>query len=207
MNRQLSIVCSVTVAFLLGVSACAAQLSVDATVPIRGRRVEPTGVHGGGVGKRLPIQVTLEFQGRSEEDKGKSLVDFVLTNTGSTDIKVPLSPSPGDLEPKTAQPNYTVTSLAVRITVYVDGKRISVGGADLYGTGRVPKSLASLAPGQSLRVHTAIGLPSLEKGSALVGYAGLSSEIVSTDDGRTSFDIQEIGYALSTAYPGSSLQP
>src|SRR6185437_14453228 len=115
MNRQLSIVCGVTVAFLLGVSACAAQLSVDATVPIRGRRIEPTAGHGGGVGKRLPIQVTLEFQGRSEKDEGKFLVDFVLKNTGSADIKVPLSPSPGDLERKTVLSNYKVTCLAVRI--------------------------------------------------------------------------------------------
>src|SRR3954470_17397343 len=93
------------------------QVSVDATGPIRGRTHEGTRGTGGGVGRKVPLNVAMEAKVSSPDAAGKTLVEFVLTNSGAKDITIPVSPNPGDLEPTDPRSAYTVMMLALRVSL------------------------------------------------------------------------------------------
>ena len=70
------------------------QLTVDATGPIRGRKREAIQGHGGGVGRKLPLKVAIWTTGSPPDENGKTLVEFVLTNSGRATSLFRYHPTP-----------------------------------------------------------------------------------------------------------------
>jgi hypothetical protein len=184
------------------------QLTVDATGPIRGRKREAIQGHGGGVGRKLPLKVAIWTTGSPPDENGKTLVEFVLTNSGTSDLALPVSPHPGDLEPSDPKAVYTVMTLGLRISLS-EKPGTFPGGADLYGSAAFPGTLVNLAPGDSIRVLTRVALP--EGGDAAPGAetfdasASLVNQTLKTVNGQIVSDSQEVGFARSPEYTPQSL--
>jgi hypothetical protein len=196
----------VTLVLLLTIAA-SAQLTVDATGPARRAKREATTGTGGGVGRKLPLRVSIAVPNPSPEADGRTVVEFTLTNLGKEPLTIPVCPHPGDLEPADPQVNYTLTDLALLVNFTEKGKmRIPLGGASLYGSPEFPETLASLRPGESIRVLTKVLLPTdPREGSSFVGYAGLVTRSIYTNGSRISSIMQEIGYAVSPPYTANAL--
>jgi len=187
----------------------AGQLTVDATGPTRQRKREATHGQGGGVGRKLPLTVAIETRGSSPDEKGRSLVEFILTNSSKNGLTLPISPHPGDLEPPDPRASYTLLTLGLRVSLSKKPGVIFPGGAELYGSAELPQTLVSLAPGGSIRVLTRVALPegpSAPPDSAeIVASASLDNETMSTINGQMLLDSQEIGFARSPEYTVESL--
>jgi hypothetical protein len=187
-----------------------AQLTIDATGPIRARKREATEGHGGGVGRKLPLQVNIESNASAPDANGRTLVTFVLTNSGKGEITLPVSPHPGDLEPEDPKASYTVMRLGLGISPSRKPGVIFPGGAELYGSMAGPGTLINLAPGDSIRILALVALP--EVGGSVSGpeeafdaTASLVDETIRTALGRTFSDSREIGFARSHEYTIKSL--
>jgi len=199
--------------FLLGTSivflpiAALGQLTVDATGPVRERvRVASVG-RGGGVGRKIPLQVAIAVLG-GWDDNGRIEVDFTLTNTGKDAVTIPISPNPGDLEPADPKAGYKGTCLSLHVIPSKRPGGILQGGAILYGSPKLPETLATLAPGDFIRVLTRVALPqvpSAEPDTLLVASAMLNNETISAVNGQTVSEMQEIGSASSVEYTLRSL--
>jgi hypothetical protein len=193
---------------LLSAIASSGQITVDATGPIRQRVREVSVGRGGGVGRKIPLRVVIAVLG-GWDDKGKIEVDFTLTNIGKDELTIPISPNPGDLEPADPKASYMVESFALRIAPREKPGGILPGGADLYGSPRLPETLTTLAPGDSVRVLTRVALPrvpSAEEGTVVfVASAMLNNERIKTVNGQIVSDLQEIGSASSPEYTLESL--
>jgi hypothetical protein len=194
------------VALCLAVSM--GQATVDATGPARERvRVASMG-RGGGVGKKIPLRASIAVLG-SWDDSGKIEVDFTLTNVGKDAVTVPVSPNPGDLEPADPKAGYTVTRLSLQIIPRKTPGGILEGGAILYGSSKLPETLMTLAPGDSIRVRTRVALPQVpsseEHTVAFVASAMLNNETIKTVGGQRVSEMQEIGSARSPDYTMKSL--
>jgi hypothetical protein len=183
------------------------QLTVDATGPIRqAKRVAARG-HGGGIGRKLSLKVAISTTGSPPDQNGKTLVEFVLTNSGTSDLTLPVSPHPGDLEPSDPKAAYTVMTLGLRISLS-EKPGIFPGGADLCGSAAFPGTLVNLAPGDAVRVLTRVTLPEThgaDPDAALVASASLNNETIKTVNGQILSDSQEVGFARSPEYTLQSL--
>src|SRR5947209_8282607 len=76
----------------------------------------------------------------------------------ATRAGLPISPHPADFEPADANVAYTVSTLALRISLSKSPGAFFHGGADLYGNASIPATLVNLAPGESIRVLTRVAL-------------------------------------------------
>jgi hypothetical protein len=193
---------------LVTVASAAVQLTVDATGPTRQRRREAIRGSGGSVGRKLPVQVAIETNVSAPDANGRMLVEFVLTNSGGADLTLPVSPNPGDFEPADPKAAYSVIRLGLGISLSKKPGVIFPGGAELYGNKDVPGSLASLAPGDSIRILTRVALP--EPGidhnvEAFEAIASLYNETMKKVNGELVSDSQSLGFARSKEYTFDSL--
>ena len=182
----------------------AGQLTVDATGPIRGRTREATRGSGGGVARRLPLQVAIKTPVSTPDARGRTLVEFILTNSGRKALILPVSPHPADLEPSDPKSAYTVLTLGLRVSLNKKPGTIFPGGTDLYGSASVPATLVTLGPGDSILVLTLVTLP-MSGPEPLIATASLENQTLKTTNGELALDSQEIGFAMSTEYPLNSL--
>ena len=187
--------------------SAAAQLTVDATGPVRQRQKEPTGGSGGGVGRSLTLRVAIEARG-SPDENGRTLVNFVLTNSGKIDLTLPISPHPADFEPADTERRNTVKVLSLCVTSDKQQAHILVGQPNLYGSNSVPGTLVTLAPGESMQVLSKVAFPptDAQHGSLVfVGHATLGNETVKEVNGQILSETQEIGSASSSEYSAPTL--
>jgi len=200
-----SVVCASVV--VLAVTAFG-QLTVDATGPIRQRKREATRGHGGGVARKLPLKIAISTTGSPPDQNGRTPVEFVLTNSGTSDLTLPVSPHPGDLEPSNPKATYTVMSLGLRISLS-EKPGTFPGGADLYGSAALAGTLVSLAPGDSIRVLTRVALPEVcgeaSNTETFDASASLVNQTIKTVNGQVLSDSQEVGFARSAEYTLQSL--
>lgn len=195
---------------LLATVFASAQLTIDASGPIRERRRLPTGGSGGGTGRKLPINVAMEVRKDKQNTEGEALATFVITNSGKDKLTVPISPNPGDMEPEGREASYTLSRLTLYVTSDRAQSRLLSPLTNLYGSQTFSGTLTTLAPGESLRVLGRVKLP-VESSKAetsapvFVAHIILSTETVKTISGRTVSDSQEIGSASSSEYTAQSL--
>jgi hypothetical protein len=190
---------------LFSVSALS-QMTVDATHPSHERTRQPTTGSGGGVGRKLPLQVIVEFRWPSPDGNGKAILEFALTNVGRTELTIPVSPNSGDFEPADDRGSYAVKSLALFINSDPGQKMRVLSGVMAVMPLQVPCF-------RLLQVNRFISSPILptnmrsdEKNTMLFeGYAGLSEETIKTVNGKTSLDSREIGYSNSQEYNAHTL--
>lgn len=184
------------------------QLTVDATGPIRSRTREATRGHGGGVGRKLPLEVRIRINGAPPDENGKTMVEFLLKNTGKSDLMLPISPHPRDLEPSDQKAPYAVLVLGLRISLSKEPGVVFSGGADLYGDAAVAGSTTTLAPGSSVLVLTMIALPqgvAEQNEAGFIATAILNKQTMRRVNGQVFSDMDEIGSARSAEYTMSSL--
>jgi hypothetical protein len=204
---RLSLVCASLILLTL---TSLGQLTVDATGPIRQRNREAASGHGGSSGRKLPLQVAIQTTGFPPDENGKTLVQFILTNSGKIDLILPISPHPGDLEPPDPKAPYTLLTLCLRISFSKKPGVILQGGADLYGSTSFPETLVSLAPGDSIRALTRIALPEARDAGpdaaiSFIASASLNDETIRIVNGEILSDIRNLGFASSQEYTSDSL--
>jgi hypothetical protein len=204
MKQQTSRYLALCVALVIVSTASLGQLTVDATGPIRDRQRNPDSSGGGGVGKKLPLVVTVEAGGGGSTDaNGRRRIDFILTNAGKTGLILPISPHPGDLEPPDPNADYAVECLSLYM-VSSKGPNLLTGGANLYGSSKVPGTLTTLAPGDSVHILARVALPSQSPGqpTAVLLHAGanLSDETFNVVNGKKVFESHVIGSAYSNEF-------
>jgi hypothetical protein len=199
-------------AVLLVVSALG-QLTIDVTGPVRERQRNPTFGSGGSSGRRLALQVTFEVQASSQDAHGRTYVDFTLTNNGKTSLTLPISPHPGDLEPKDAKATYTVEHLTLYLASETGSKAekrstVLPGGANLYGQSEFPETLTILKPGESVKFLTRVAVPH-DSGTpspdsiTLVANAWLYQETIRPMGDQIKSEEEEIGSATSAERPSA----
>lgn len=186
-----------------------AQLTVDATGPVHGRLREPTSGSGGGIGRKLPILLAIETHGSSPDESGRTLVEFILNNSGKEEIALPISPNSGDFEPEDARSTYTVTTLSLYVTSDKAQASPLAGHINLYGSNSISGTLAKLKAGQSVRVLARVAFPQVSTppdGSfVFVGHARLENETVKPVAGQIVSIMKEIGSSTSSEYSPSAL--
>lgn len=185
--------------------ALLAQTVIDATVPIHKRLRNPTAGQAGSIGRKLPIQIALEFPPEKSSSGGAEKVIYVLTNAGHTNMTIPISPHPGDFEPRDPNAAYTVQHLHLYLTSNAAQDSTLPGGADLYGSQTHPGTLLTLSPGKSVRVLARLYLPKQPEpeqgtGMSVVAHAVLGQESLKTVRGQTTINSDEIGASSSPAY-------
>jgi hypothetical protein len=190
--------------------ALMSQAVIDATVPIRNRLRIPTAGHAGSIGRKLPLQIAVDFQRSSSDAEGNMNATFILTNSSEKELIIPVWLHPGDLEPRDENISYAIKHLDLYITSSRDSGSVIRGGAQLYGSDVHPETLLTLLPGKSVRVLIRVDLPvgrpsQRENPTLLVGHAVLNEETVRTSKGQTFGETQEIGSAISPAYKVESL--
>src|SRR5579859_3983231 len=193
-------------------AAAEAQLTVDATVPIRKLRWDTGGGSVGGIGARIPLSVTLQRAGDTEAASGPIKVAFIVTNTGKDEFQVPISPQPADFEPDDPNTEYTVTSLNLGVMevnphamlreghIVYEGPPVLKGGAHLYGKSDAPGTMLSLRPGQSIRVLAIVWFPLPNTGEPLIEFEASVIKrhgTYSNRGGRRVADFQDVGEGLS----------
>jgi hypothetical protein len=194
------------------IAASAGQITVDATGAVHERRREPAGGSGGGIGRRLPLTVTIEYLGKPSAEAGRYKVKFIIANSGDSNIEVPLSPNPGDLEPDNPQKPYTLLRMNVFLTsdTGTGSERHEVmcaGGALLFGEMSVPTTTVKLSRGQSIHVLAFTEPPIRQTSSAatkVVAHVVLTEETITPNGTKTVAQSREIGSATSEDYsPGA----
>ncbi|MGH9564497.1 MAG: hypothetical protein ACRD4F_09275 [Candidatus Angelobacter sp.] len=185
--------------------ALLAQTVVDATVPIHKRLRNPTAGQSGSIGRKLPIQVALEFPSEKSNSDGDVKLVFVLTNVGHQDLIIPISPHPGDFEPPDQNQPYTVQHLHLYLTSTKVQDSALPGGADLFGNESHPTTLLALAPGKSVRVLAWAKMPKElapepSTAASIFAHAVLDLEALKTVRGQTISNSDEIGSSSSPGY-------
>jgi hypothetical protein len=197
---------------LLVACACLAttnQTVIDARVPIRERMRNPTAGHTGSIGRKLPMQVGVDFPQWQMDAEGRTEIAFTLTNNGEKAFTIPASPHPGDLEPVDKAIPYALQHLHLYLTSNRDNEAALAGEAHLYGNAQHSETLLTLSPGDSVRVLARVKIPSgmsnVKDPLLLIGHAVLNDEKISTADDQTFLEIEEIGAAKSPAYKAEPL--
>jgi hypothetical protein len=178
-----------------------AQLTIDATgghrEPRSGKRI-----YGGILGRRLPVQVAVEVHGVPSGEEGKTVVEFVLTNSSKEGLRIPISPDPDQVEGPEAAYSYKL----LRLYITSDPKREKAlpGGARLYGN-EESATMVTLAPGDSVRVRAEVALGSVsgtgeKRTVALVAHAMLVDQKMTTVDGERVVKSLVTGAAKSPEY-------
>ena len=168
---------------------------------------------GGSIGRKLPVRITLENQEVTKSKEGVLFVDFILTNVGSSTLSLPISPNARKLEPPDSIKSYTWNCLRLYVTTDAAQDSVLVPETSLYGDQAYPETVAAIAPGEFLKVHSKIKLPSTltaaSVGSVLVAHASLITETTVTINGQTVSNAEELGSAASAQYAlkGMALQP
>lgn len=180
------------------------QLVVDATVPIRNRLRNPTSGRAGSIGRKLPLQITINVN-NPVNDTGMTTVDFMLTNTSKEAITLPISLHPRDFEPVDPTLSYTVRVLSLVVTSGSKQQLALSGKTDLYGSQAYPESWIKLAPGESLRVLTRATLrrdviPGHDQTGTVAGHISLVDQTISNSNSETSEDSEELGSADSADF-------
>jgi|SRR5579872_2538627 len=184
------------------------QLTIDATGPVRQLKHEPTSGRGGVVGpRRLSLRLSINVPSAVRDAAGTSLVEFILTNTGTSPITLPTSPNPGDFEPPDPATPYSVMVLGLNISRKGKPGSFLKGGAILFGNESISESVARLAPGNFMHILARVALPEREGQGAeeFVADASLTNQTIKTESGKLVSDSQEIGYAQSEEYSFNSL--
>ena len=184
------------------------QLTVDATGPIREKLRSATTGRAGSIGRKLNMGVDVHVRG-TPNGKGEVEIEFVLINSGKTDLTVPTSPNPADLE--TPDPNATYSIRQLRLFLTSDKKQQSImpGGAELYGNRTHQGSLVVLAPGESMLVRAMVTLPTTDLPQAnekvFVAHVVLNDQTIRKVNDEDFEDTQEVGSVASPAYTASTL--
>lgn len=202
MGRKCRLVVGFAMLFSTGLLA---QTVIDATVPIRKRLRNPTAGQAGSIGRKLPIQMALEFPSPKSNSNGTVNVVFLLTNIGQTSLTLPISPHPGDFEPHDKNQAYTVQHLHLYVTWNRVPDSVLPGGADLYGNETHPETLLTILPGKAVRVLAKFKVPkesAPEQGGAalIVAHAVLDLEALKTVGGQTLLNSDEIGFSSSPGF-------
>jgi hypothetical protein len=176
------------------------RMAVDAAGPIRERARIASIVRGGGVGRLLSLKVAIETNVISPDTNGKTLVEFILTNSGRSNLTLPISPHPGDLEPSDPKATYTVMTLGLRIGLSRKPGAVFPGGAELFGNADHPGTIVTLAPDESIRVLARVALPGEGSAEPFDAGASVNNEIIKDVNGELVSDSQEIGFARSKQY-------
>lgn len=207
-----SMLCSCCAWVVLTTVAAAGQLTVDATGPIRDRSRPPAGGSAGSIGRKLQLRVALERSDAPQDESGRSLVEFVLTNSGSDLLTLPTSPNPGDLEPEDPNVTYTLSHMSLYVTSDRAEGSVLLPGTNLYGNRGMPGTLVTLSPGETMKVLARVSLgpsPHLATPDArvFVAHATLANETVKTINKRTLSVTQEVGSSTSPDYSPQLLVP
>jgi hypothetical protein len=194
------------------------QITVDATGPHKAGDFRTTGGSGGGVGRKLAIQLAIEIEGTPfNADNGRTVVYFLLTNTGKQELKIPLSPNGGDVE--------STNSFRELVLYMTLGKKDHPWGKDrqslqagtelhnrfvsLYGSDAMPGTLGTLAPGELIRVRAEVAVPYVsgtdQASVSFVAHAMMDDRTIRTVGNKRLMDSREIGIATSPEYTPQSL--
>jgi hypothetical protein len=154
-----------------------------------------------------------EVHAASQDAQVRTYVDFTLTNNGQTNLALPVSPHPGDLEPKDPKATYTVQHLALYLTSETGPKAekrstVLPGGANLYGQSAFPETPTILKPGESVKFLTRVAVPhdfgTPSPGSiTLVANAWLYQETIRSTGDQLKSEEEEIGSATSAERPSA----
>ena len=176
-----------------------AQYSVDATVSPRLRLRPPTQGSGGGIGRKLLLQIQLgPPSDAGTPNPGQSQgATFVLTNIGTSPLGLPISPHPGDFEPEAPGAPYTVMVLSLFLTSGGSVHPLS-GTVELFGDPTIPGSMLSLPPTGTLTIRTRLRMPTAASQpngvNGLFANVLLTQRAVRTGDGRVTEESQDLGY-------------
>jgi hypothetical protein len=207
------VLCRVRIILLLLASRLlVGQLTVDATGPHRSPDFGTTGGSGGGIGRKLPLRLSIELQGTPfNGTNGKSVIEFVLTNIGKENILVPVSPDGADVE-------WSDSFRKLSIYITSDKKHevmLKAGGnprspfVSLYGVDVAHGTVTVLSSGNSIRVRAEVALPQapVEKAAVQVFVAhGMMDDFkVKEENGKRLMNSSEVGNAASTEYTWDSL--
>jgi hypothetical protein len=97
------------------------------------------------MGAQLPLKVELRMNPSSFHADEQVTFEIAITNVSDAPLSIPISPNPGDFEPKDKQRSYTLQHLALFMTADPKGVEVLKGGADLYGDPQRANSIAVLA--------------------------------------------------------------
>lgn len=185
---------------------CFAQLTVDATGPIRQMTRKATRGQGGSVGRSVPLSVSISVVNSAPDEHGRSIVAFVLTNAGEKAITLPISPNPEELEPLDPKATFTFLTLGLSLSLS-NGPGVLPGGAVLFGRPDSKGTIVNLPPGDSIRVLAKIAIPKVGRPNSgpFIASASLGTETIKTEKGETSSDFQDVGFATSREYTLDSL--
>jgi hypothetical protein len=204
--RTLRLLTTISLVIVFAVNSLG-QLTIDTTGPIRQRKREAVRGHVGSSGRKLSLQLAIQTAGSPPDEKGKTLVEFILTNSGKNELTLPVSPNAGDLEPSDPKTAYTVMRLGIGISLSKKPAVILPGGADLYGSAESPGTVIDLAPGDTIRVLARVALP--EAGGpnpeGFDAIASLDNQTIRTVNGEVVSDSQDLGFARSPEYTLQSL--
>jgi hypothetical protein len=181
------------------------QLTIDAT----GLHKTPNHTSSGsatGVGRRLPLQITIAIQNTVPREHGRTIVEFILTNSGKDSLDIPVALEAEQVESSNSSSTYKFRCLRLHITKEGEipaNERTLPGGAVLYGSDK-SGTLVTLAPGDIIRVLADVALPrheaSGDNGPTLIAWVAIDEVTVTKTNGKASSDSQEVGYATSPSY-------
>ena len=194
--RRLTIIAALSVSFML-IRAVAQQHVIDASHqpagPARGRGPFPASdkeSHSAG----FPIRLAVEVPSGGLRQDGSVLIDFILTNVGSSPISLPSSVNQNATH--TAVLTLYVTSDGMEPSYFVNGARILLTPtcAELLMESNDPDTSFILAPNESIRVHTSSRWRFRSGVQTVTGHAELLKLV---EDGRGGLSSEEIGTADS----------
>jgi hypothetical protein len=190
------------------------ETTIDATGPIRARVHEITSGSAGGIGRKLPLTITIRFRDVPSNGADRAKVEFTIVNSGDSNIDVPISPNPGDFEPKDERKTYTLLELHAFLATHTgegiqrDEKTFG-DGVHLYGDRTVPSSIVTLPPGSSIHVLAFAANPQHQQISnpkaKVIAHVVLIQETVTIVGVNASGRANEIGSAISEEYSIANL--
>ena len=184
---------------VLLVSVSAYAQTVDARGPNREATTRVDAGHGGSIGKKLQVSVSVEVPHSAANSDGTYDVVFLLTNIGDTDLVLPISPHPRDFEVGDPPKSYSVKHLSLYLTTDKQPD-VALWGAHLYGNPTVQVSLTTLRVAATLRVLAKLTIPSDTGRRSVTAHAVLNVEMIKSENGEVSADTEEIGSAHSRTF-------
>ena len=173
-----------------------AQYSVDATVSPRLRLRPPSEGSGGGLGRKLPLQVQIESISEAANPDQSAEATFVLKNIGPSQLDLPTSPHPRDFEPQNPGTPYAMTVLSLYLTT--DGSAFPLPGTvELFGDSSISGSMISLPPGGTLTIKTKSGTV-IERArqsgvKSLFANFVLTRRAIHAENGKVKEESQDLG--------------
>jgi hypothetical protein len=191
--------------FLLASLSSYAQ-TIDARGPNREALTRVETGHGGSIGRKLQVSISVEVPPSAANSDGNYDILFLLTNIGDTDLVLPVSPHPRDFEVGDPPNSYSVRHLSLYLTTDKQPES-ALWGAHLYGNPTVHGSLTTLRPTATLRVLAKLTKPSASRGHSVTAHAVLNEEMIKSRNGDVSADSEEIGSAHSRTFDLNALMP